>query len=74
MYSFHRTEREKQKIAEFDAQIKHNIAAGAEDKSTAIRWILDAEGLIEEKDMGYICYSLGLPYSMEKEFESILNK
>ncbi len=67
-------EREKQKIAEFDAQIKHNIAAGAEDKSTAIRWILDAEGLIEEKDMGYICYSLGLPYSMEKEFESILNK
>ena len=67
-------EREKQKIAEFDAQINHNIAAGAEDKSTAIRWILDAEGLIEEKDMGYICYSLGLPYSMEKEFESILNK
>ncbi len=67
-------EAEKQKIAEFEAQIKHNMAAGAEDKETAIRWLLDAEGLADEKDMGYICYSLGLPYSMEKEFESILNK
>lgn len=63
-----------QRVTEFEAQVKHTIAAGAGDKETAIRWIVDGEGLGNEKDMGYICYSLGLPYSMEKEFESILNK
>ena len=66
-------EAEKNNIAEFEAQIKHNIAAGATDRETAIRWILEAEGLLEEQDYGYICYSLGLPYSMENELQSALN-
>ena len=65
---------EKKRITEFEAQIKHTIAAGANDRKTAIRWIIDGEGLADEKDMGYICYSMNLPYSFEKEFESILNQ
>ena len=64
---------EKNNIAEFEAQIKHNIAAGATDRTTAIRWILEAEGLIDEQDYGYICYSSGLPYSMENELQLALN-
>ncbi len=64
----------KQRITEFEAQIKHTIAAGAGDRATAIRWILDGEGLSKEKDMGYICYSMNLPYSFEKEFLSVLLK
>ena len=64
----------KQRITEFEAQIKHTIAAGAGDRATAIRWILDGEGLSKEKDMGYICYSMNLPYSFEKEFLSVLIK
>lgn len=67
-------EAEKQRITEFEAQIKHTIAAGAGDRETAIRWIVDAEGLTDEKDLGYICYSMNLPYSFEKEFQQALNK
>ena len=66
-------ESEKKRITEFEAQIKHTIAAGAGDRETAIRWIVDGEGLADEKDMGYICYSMNLPYSFEKEFEQALN-
>lgn len=66
-------EAEKNAIVEFEAQIKHNMAAGASSRKTAIRWILEAEGLLEEQDYGYICYSLGLPYKMENELQSALN-
>jgi hypothetical protein len=42
---------------------------GASDKETAIKWILEAEGLDNEKDSSYICYSLGLSYDKEYLFE-----
>ena len=64
---------EKQRVEQFEAQVKHTIAAGAGNRKTAIRWIIDGEGLTDEKDMSYICYSLGLPYSMEDELQSALN-
>ena len=53
----------------FNARIVRMIAMGAKDRKQAIRWILDADGIdINEPDKGYICYQLGLPYEMEREF------
>ena len=42
---------------------------GAETKEDAIKWILQAEGLENEKDTSYICYSLGLNYDKEYLFK-----
>ena len=58
--------------ARYEASISEYVQMGAEDRATAIRWLLQAEGLDKEYDAGYICYSLGLPYSMDKEFEGHL--
>ena len=54
------TERFEKAIAEYQKM--------AGSRKDAIRWVLQAEGLEDERDPGYICYSLGLPYTMEKEF------
>ena len=54
----------------FLKRIAENIQIGASDKETAIKWILQAEGLENEKDAGYICYSLGLGYDKEYLFET----
>ena len=43
---------------------------GAETKEDAIKWILQAEGLENEKDPGYICYNLGLNYDKEYLFKT----
>ena len=58
---------EKEATERFEASVAEyqKMAGSRED---AIRWLLQAEGLEDERDPGYICYSLGLPYSMEKEF------
>jgi len=53
----------------FLKRIAENIQIGASDKETAIKWILQAEGLENEKDASYICYSLGLGYDKEYLFE-----
>jgi len=42
---------------------------GAETKEDAIKWILQAEGLENEKDTSYICYNLGLNYDKEYLFK-----
>ena len=58
---------EKEATERFEASVaEYQEMAGS--RKDAIRWVLQAEGLEDEKDPGYICYSLGLPYSMEKEF------
>jgi hypothetical protein len=41
---------------------------GAPDEAAAKRWFLDSVNLAGEPDPGYVCFSLGLPYSMESEF------
>ena len=58
---------EKEATERFEASIKEYLPMAGSRKD-AIRWLLQAEGLEDERDPGYICYSLGLPYSMEKEF------
>ena len=54
----------------FLKQIAENLKLGAGDKETAIKWILEAEGLDKEQDTGYICYSLGLDYDKEFMFKT----
>ena len=58
---------EKEATERFEASVaEYQKMAGS--RKDAIRWVLQAEGLEDERDPGYICYSLGLPYTMEKEF------
>lgn len=61
---------EAEAVAKFEASVKEYMDMG-QTRKDAIRWILQAEELDNEKDAGYICYSLGLPYSMETEFNNI---
>ena len=55
--------------ARFYAQVGDLIETGAANRDDAIRWILQAEGLDNEYDAGYICYCLRLSYDMQKVFE-----
>jgi len=59
-------------IAEYEMQIARNLDMGAGTREDAIRWILDSMELSPYDDAGYVCYKLGLPYSMESEFAHIL--
>jgi len=55
-------------VEAFHARIEQMLEDGAEDKTQAIRWICDAEGIdYNDPDVGYICFQLGLPYSMEND-------
>ena len=61
---------EAEAVSKFEDSVKQYMDMG-QTRKDAIRWILQAEELENEKDAGYICYSLGLPYSMEKEFKEV---
>ena len=63
---------ELESIAEYEMQIARNLDMGAGSREDAIRWILDSMELSPYDDAGYVCYKLGLPYSMESEFAHIL--
>jgi len=65
---------EKEAIERFEKAIAENLAMGAGSREDAIRWVLQAEGLEKEQDAGYICYCLGLPYSMDKVFEEFVKE
>tara|TARA_B100000902_G_scaffold35468_2_gene42572 strand:+ start:208 stop:723 length:516 start_codon:yes stop_codon:yes gene_type:complete len=64
---------EKEAIERFENSIKEYLPM-AGTREDAIRWILQAENLDKEWDAGYICYNLGLPYNMEKEFQPLITK
>lgn len=61
---------EAEAVSKFETSIKKYMDMG-QTRKDAIRWILQAEELDNEKDADYICYSLGLPYSMKTEFNNI---
>jgi len=65
-------DRELEAIAEYEQQIARNLDMGADSREDAIRWILDSMELSQYDDAGYVCYKLGLPYTMESEFADIL--
>ena len=47
-------------VVRFEARIVDLIAIGAKNRTTAIRWIAEAEDC--GSDMSYLCFCLGLPY------------
>lgn len=53
-------EREKAAIAKFEALVVSTIAAGAKDRETAMRWIM--EGSESCGDWDYYAYANGIPY------------
>ena len=63
---------EEKALAKFESMVSKNIALGASDRETAIRWILQAEGLDNEYDAGYVCYPLGLNYHNRDIYRPIL--
>ena len=63
--------REARAMVEFEKLIEKMMELGAADRMTAIRWI--AEGTDDEKDVDYICWTLGLPYTMAATFKEALS-
>ena len=57
-------EAEQRAIERFEALVRVNIDAGAEDRETALRWIMDVSNA--NGDWEYLCYKHGLPYSYFK--------
>jgi len=49
---------EQQAIIDFERTVEKTIAAGAGDRETAIRWLMDGE-----RDFRMFCYDHGLPYN-----------
>lgn len=56
-------------VVAFRASIRRVREMCGVDRSTAIRYILDGEGHRGEFDPSYVCYCMGLPYSMAKYIE-----
>ena len=55
-----RDAQEAASVVRFEARIVDLIAIGAKNRTTAIRWIAEAEDC--GSDMSYLCFCLGLPY------------
>ena len=61
---------EEDNLKAFESRVDEALSLGAENRETAINWILQAEGLDKEQDSGYICYTLGLSYDKEHLFQT----
>ena len=62
-------------VKNFESRIELLISTGARDRDTAIRWLVESLELSEIDKMyggSYVCYHLGLPYSMEHVFDAML--
>lgn len=55
-------EMEQEAIARFEAAVAATIAAGAGDRATAVKWLMDAEGDQYVADVNYFEWSQGIPY------------
>lgn len=53
--------------AKWEASVSEAIAVGAGNRETAVRWLLDAEGLLEECSEGYANFVLGVGYGYNLE-------
>jgi hypothetical protein len=69
-------EREDFAVKSFEAQVEASIQAGASDRETAIRWIVESLELSESEltyGAEYVCFKLGLPYSYATHFEATVS-
>lgn len=53
--------------ASWEASVAKTIELGAGTREAAVRWLLDAEGLLEECSDGYANYVLGVGYGYNLE-------
>lgn len=66
--------RHEEAVKDFESRVADLMAIGARDRETAIRWLVESLNLSEIDKMygsSYICFELGLPYSMSSTFEQI---
>ena len=62
------------KTQNFENRIKTTLSLGAKTRKDAIRCIFQADKIdtTDGQFAGYACYLLGLPYSYEEEFRTIV--
>jgi hypothetical protein len=58
---------EAREVEALEVKIADLMDMGARDRKTAIRWICDS--INHGGDLSYVCYELGVPYSMVDEFK-----
>ncbi len=57
--------REQAAVQTFERRIVEAIELGAADRTTAVKWLMDAEGA--DGDSDYMCFLVGIPYGYIKE-------
>lgn len=65
---------EERAVSEFEKQVARNLSYGAADRQQAIRWIVESLDPSQVDLMyggSWVCWELGLPYSMEDEFKDV---
>ena len=61
--------REHQALEDFNKLVDETIAYGAGDKDTAIRWLVQGEGLeMHSYDLEYFFWGHGLSYELQREW------
>ena len=60
-----RKEAEAEATAKFEQHVTNTICMGARDRTTALRWIMDASQA--DGDWEYFCFLNGLPYGYFKD-------
>ena len=60
----HERAREQRAIQQFEQLVSKSMAAGAPDRETAVRWIMEASDC--DGDWDYLCFHYGLPYKYFK--------
>ncbi len=68
--------REHQALLDFNKLIEETIAHGAADRETAIKWLVDGEGLeFHTYDLEYFFWGHGLSYELQKQYtKKLLNE
>lgn len=65
--------REHQALLDFNKLIDDTIAYGAGDRETAIRWLVQGEGLeFHTYDLEYFFWGHGLSYELQKQYSKEL--
>ena len=71
------TIRQQRAVEMFEANVQNNMMVGAPDRETAIRWIIQSLDP-DEFDLRYggswVCWELGLPFSMQADFDPIVKE
>jgi hypothetical protein len=63
------TKRESEALVQFEILIKRTINYGAADRETAIKWLVQGEGLeFNEYDLQYFFWGHGLSYEIQNKW------